>query len=120
MEVDLCGDVRFPRLDIVRVHRNLFRLIGILVGKAGKRVAKLMDYYGLEGLVVGHGEVVAIEDAATTIVFRVHQHDDVLVGRARQTVVERLQMERCQVAVAIERVEMASQGCVLPHSLARL
>ena len=118
MEVCQRGDVSLPRLDVVWVHGHLLRLVGILVGEACEAVAELMHDDGFEFLVVCHGEVVGVEDAPSAIEVGVHQYDDVLVGCPGEPVVECLQVERGEVAVAVESVEMRVEGRPLPHALA--
>ena len=75
---------------------------------------------GLEHLVVRHRQVVGVQDAATSILFCVHQYDDVFIGDACQPVVQVLQVECRQVPVHVERIEVGVQGGVLPDAFRRL
>ena len=120
MEVYKCCDVLLPRLHVVRIHRNLLGLVGVLVGQTCKTVAKLVHHHLAILRMVGHREVVRVEYSATAILACVYKHYDVLVGHASQHVVQRLKVERCEVAVGIECVEMASQYRISPHALRRL
>ena len=65
---------------------------------------------------MGHGEVVTVENATASILGSVYQNDDVFIGSACQPVVEFLQMEGGQIAVAIESVEVGAEGCVAPKA----
>ena len=67
MEIHLGRDVLFPRLDIGGIHRHLLFFISILVGESGKAVSELMDDDRPEVPVMGHREVVAVEDASAAI-----------------------------------------------------
>ena len=58
--------------------------------------------------------VVTVENATASILGSVYQNDDVFIGSACQPVVEFLQMEGGQIAVAIESVEVGAEGCVAP------
>ena len=69
-------------------------------------MAKLMDDHLSEEGMMGHGKVVGVEDSATAIFLGVHKYDDVFVGHSGKAVVQVLQVERRQIAVAIEGVEM--------------
>ena len=108
LAVEVCqrGDVMLPRLDVVWVHGHLLRLVGILVGEACEAVAELMHDDGFEFLVVCHREVVGVENAPSAVEVGVHQDDDVLVRCPGEPVVECFQVERGEVAVAVEGVEM--------------
>ena len=75
-----------------------------------------MHHHRSELLSVGIGEVVGVVDAASAVMIRIHEDDDMLVGRACQYVVQFLQMEGRQVTVAIERVEMRAEDGVLPDA----
>ena len=119
VEVDKRGEVRFPWFNVVRVHWNLLHVVSIFVAETGERVAELMYYDGLEGPVVSHREVVGVVYSPAAILVRVDKDDDVLVWCARQPVVKILQMERRQVALRVECVEIGVQCCVLPYSLRR-
>ncbi len=79
-----------------------------------------MDDDRLELLSAGVAQVVRVVDASATIVRGVGQDDDVLVGRTGPQVVEPLQVERGEVALAVERVEVGTEDRVKPHALARV
>ena len=118
-EVVLRGEVRFPWLGVGEVHGGVVA-IGILVAQTTEGMAELMDDDRLELLSAGVAQVVGVVDAPAAIVRGVGQDDDVLVGRAGQQVVEPLQVERGEVALAVERVEVRAEGRVEPHALARV
>ena len=101
-------EVWLPWFNVVWIHRNGLLLISILVPQSGEAVAKFVHYHRLEHGVVGHGEVVRVENASTAILGRVYQHDNVLVRRACQQVVHGLEVEGGEVTVAVERVKVAA------------
>ena len=101
----------------MRIHRHI--AVAVLVAQACKRMSEFVNHNWFESWVTHHREVVRVQYAASTIVFGVHQHDDVLVRRACQPVVQSLQMQRCKVSVAVKGVEVGVQGGVLPYSFAR-
>ena len=68
---------------------------------------------------VGVSEVIGVEDASSAIVVGVDEDDDMLVGDACQHVVQFLQVEGSQIAVAIERVEMRAEDRILPDAFRR-
>ena len=69
-------------------------------------MAKFVHHDGQEMLTARIAEIIGIVDAAPAIMFGIHQDDDVLVGRSSQQVVQTFQMERRQIAVAVEGVEV--------------
>ena len=68
---------------------------------------------------MGIGERIGVVDAASTIALTVHQHDDMLVGRASQHIVHLLEMEGGEITGTVEGVEVCAKGCVPPDALAR-
>ena len=74
-----------------------------------------MHDYGLIECVVCRHEGITVVDAATAIVVGVGQNNNVLIGDTGERVVECLEAQRCQIAFAVERIEMRRQGCLLPH-----
>ena len=82
-------------------------------------MAKLMHYYGQEVLTSCIAEIIGIIDAASTVMLSVHKDDDMFVRCASQHIVEALQVERGEVTVAVECVEVRAQSRMLPDSLGR-
>ena len=80
-------------------------------------MTELMYHHRLKPLIVCHGEIVGIEDTATSVFLRVHQYDDVLVRRASQPVVQVLEIQCRQVSVTIEGIEVRVEGGLLPNAL---
>ena len=69
---------------------------------------------------MGHGQIVGVQDATSAIFLGVHQYNNVFIGDSCQPVVHVLQVQRGQVAVGVERVEVGMQGGVPPDAPARL
>ena len=65
-----------------------------------------MHYNRLKPFLVAGGEIVGIENSASTISCRVNQYDDMFVWGASQTVVQVFEMERCEVSLTIKCVKM--------------
>ena len=105
-EIGQRGDVRLPRLHVVWIHWNILSFIGVFVGQPCKTMSKFVHDHGAELRMARHGQIVGVEDAASAVVLGVHKHDDVFVGNAGQKVVQVLEVERGEVAIAVERVEM--------------
>ena len=78
-----------------------------------------MHHHREEMLAVGIAEIIGVIDAATTIVIRVYKNNNVFVGSACQHIMKALQMERCQITVAVEGVKVRAEYCVLPDTLGR-
>ena len=87
VEINLCGDALLPWLYVVRIHRNIFGLVGIFVGKSCKAMAKLMNHNRTMFWMVRHREVVGVEDSSATIFVGIHKHYDMLVWSASQEIV---------------------------------
>ena len=115
----LGGDVLLPGLSVGEIHRVVVA-VGVFVGKSAEAVAELVDNHWAELLVLGGGECVAVIDAAAAVFRGIYQHDDVLVGHCHEVVVQLLEVESGEVAVAVEGVEMRRKGGVYPFAVARL
>ena len=62
LEVHHRGNVGFPRLHVGWVHGYLFLFVGILVGQAGETVSEFMNHHRAEFRVMGHAQVVAVQN----------------------------------------------------------
>ena len=72
---------------------------------------------GKEVSVVGSRKHVAVVNAAASILPGVGQDDDVLVGQTAQTIVQRFDLQRGEITIAVEGVEMRRQRRPLPHAI---
>ena len=59
-------------------------------------------------------EIVEVEYAAAAVFCRVHENDDMLVGQAGEGVVQLLDVERGEIAVAVECGERRTECRRLP------
>ena len=118
-EVDKRSEVWLPRFYVVRIHRHLFEVVGIFITETGKRMPELMDYDGLEGTVMSHGEVIGVVYAPSAIFISVDEYDDMFVRSAGEPVVKVFKMQSGQIAVAVEGVEVGVQCRVFPDTLRR-
>ena len=116
MEVDKRGKIRLPWFYVCRIHTYLFLIIGIFVSQSCKGMAEFMNDNRLEISMMRHGEIVGVQDAATTVLLCIHEYDNVLIRSSGQPVVEIFQMERRQIPVAVERIEMRMQSRILPDA----
>jgi len=80
-------------------------------------MAEFMNDDRPEVRTMGVGEVVGVVDSSAAVVICVYEDDDMFVGRACQYVVQLLEMEGSQITVAIEGVEMGSEGRIFPDAL---
>src|SRR3712207_3381891 len=96
--------IRRPPRSTLFPYTTLFR--SVLVGKAREAVTKLMNNDRKGAGVVGGSEVIGIENATATVCRGVDKHDDVLIRRAGEPLVEVFQMERGEIATAVESIEM--------------
>ena len=62
-------------------------------------------------------EVIGVVDAASAVVLGIHEDDDMLIGCACQYVMQLLQMQRRQITVAVEGVEVGTESGLLPDAL---
>ena len=108
-------EIRLPRFSIIEVH-GVVIAVSILITQTSERMAKFVYDYRQEIVAARIAEVIGIIDAAATIVFGIHKDDDMLVRCACQHVVETLQMKGCQIAIAVEGIEMRAEGCLLPDT----
>ena len=65
-----------------------------------------MHYNRLKPFLVAGGEIVGIENSASTISCRINQYDDMFVWDASETVVEVFEMKCGEVSLTIECVKM--------------
>lgn len=119
-KVNLAGDVGFPWFDAIGIDVQRFVGVGIFIGQTSETVTELMDHHGAELSVLCHGEVVHIEDAATTILGCVDQNDYVLVGQTVEGIVETEDALGCEVTVGVKSVEVGLEGGVFPNTFGRL
>ena len=117
VKVVLGGKVWLPGLGVGKVHWVVVA-VGIFVTQSTETVAELMYDYRSERGTVGIGECIAIVDSAAAITIAIDEHDDMLIRCAGQYVVHLLQMERGQVAGAVEGVKVGAEGRFFPDSLA--
>ena len=75
-------DIRLPRLNVVRINRNLLEVVSVFVCQSGETVAKFMNNQRIGEPVVRHRHVLGIENAASAIVVGVDEDNDVFVGNA--------------------------------------
>ena len=73
-------NVGLPGFYVSRIHGNLLLLVGVFISKACEGMSELMNDHRLERRVVGHTQIVTIEDSSAAIVVRIDQDDDMLVG----------------------------------------
>ena len=66
---------------------------------------------------VGHRQIVRVQDAASAVFLGIDKHDDVLIRITCQHVVQTLEIERCKITVRIECVKMASKQSIAQNSL---
>lgn len=66
---------------------------------------------------LGHREVVRVEYPASTIVGRIDQYNDMLVGRPGEEVVQLAEVQCREVALTIEGVKMRAELSVPPDPL---
>lgn len=118
IKIMLRREVRLPRLCVGEVHRIIVA-IGILIGQATERMPKLMHHHWTKLRPMGISEVIGVVDAAPTVVVGIHEDDDMFVGRTCKHIVEFIQMESGQIAIAVERIEMRAQYRVPPDTLSR-
>ena len=78
---------------------------------------KLVHHHGARERMMRHREVVGIKNATAAIMGRIDQHNDVLIGYASKLVVQIFEIKRSEIALAIKRVEMATQSCLFPNAL---
>ena len=118
IKIMLRREVRLPRLCVGEVHRIIVA-IGILIGQTTERMPELMHHHWTKLRPMGISEVIGVVDAAPTIVVGIHEDDDMFIGCTCKHIVEFLQMESGQIAIAVERVEMRAQHRVPPYTLSR-
>lgn len=119
VEVNQCGDVGFPRLEL-QVIEFLISDLGreVLVGQAGEAVAELMREDG-EGMgVVGRADGVEVVHAATAVSVGVDQDEDGVARGLPDGVADGRHVGRRQVTVDAEGVIAGVEGGILEDTLA--
>lgn len=82
------SDVVLPRLNVGIIILHVLVVVVIFIGQTSKAVAKLMHHDRAEGCMACRCQGVTVIDAATAIVVRIGQYNNVLVGDTCQQIVQ--------------------------------
>ena len=119
IEVDQCGDIGFPRFQVIVVHIAVSVVIVVFVGQAHKAVPKLMDDdIAREAIAAGAGAVEII-NTATTIFLRVDEDVYLIVWHLTRQVTDVAVVGAHAITFRVEGPEAEAHGRVLVDMVAR-
>ena len=87
VEINECGDILFPRLYVMWIHRYGFLLVSIFVCQSSEAMTELMYNDLLVKWMVRHAKVVRIQYATAAVFRSVYQHNDVFVWSSGKCIV---------------------------------
>ena len=119
VEIDQCGDVGFPRLEL-QVIEFLVGNLGskILVSQASEAMSELMSEDGKSMGIVGRADGIEVVHAATAVGIGVDQNEDGVARGFPNGVADGLHVGRGQVTVDAEGVIAGVEGGILEDTLA--